>query len=203
MVADTRRQVYSTYLDSWAKRCFDVVVCSLLLVPALIVIGFTGLSVLIREGRPVFFVQRRTGKNGRLFWMPKLRTLNTDGNPHKESAKSDNAGLLTGTGKFLRNHRLDEFPQLFSVLNGRMSLVGPRPELPDIVATYGPLHRRRLLAKPGVTGLWQIMGDHDLHIHQNIKYDLYYLRKANLWLDMKILVMTVPFMLSRTREKRL
>jgi lipopolysaccharide/colanic/teichoic acid biosynthesis glycosyltransferase len=170
--------------------------CLLLLLPALIIIGLASLNILIREGRPVFFIHRRAGKNGKLFWMPKLRSLRVDADPYEPPTESNNELLTTVTGKSLRRHRLDELPQLFSVLTGRMSLVGPRPELPNVVVTYSPLHKKRLLAKPGITGLWQIMGNHNIRIHQDIKYDLYYLSKASLWLDIKILVMTIPFVLN-------
>ena len=196
MVRDARNQEYSMYLDSWTKKCFDIVICLLLICPALIIIGLASLNIWIREGRPVFFIHRRAGKNGRLFWLPKLRTLRVDANPYRPSAKSDNDLLVTTTGKALRRHRLDELPQLFSVFTGQMSLVGPRPELPNIVVTYKSLHKKRLLVKPGITGLWQVMGNHNTAMHQDIKYDLYYLRKASLWLDMKILAMTIPFVLN-------
>lgn len=201
MISNPRNQEHSRYLSSWTKRCFDIVMCSLLLLPALIIIGLASLNILIREGRPVLFVHYRVGKNGKLFWMPKLRTLQVDANPYKPSTASCNDTLVTMTGKFLRRHRLDELPQLFSVLTGHMSLVGPRPELPNVVATYKSLYQKRLIAKPGITGLWQIMGNHKLAIHQDMKYDLYYLRKANFWLDMKILVMTVPFVLNPRRTQ--
>jgi len=135
--------------------------------------------------------------------MPKLRTLRVDANPYEPSAESDNASLVTKTGKFLRRHRLDELPQLFSVLRGHMSVIGPRPELPNVVVTYNSLHKKRLLSKPGITGLWQIMGNHKLQMHHDIKYDLYYLRNASLWLDMKILVMTVPFVMNPKWKQRL
>ncbi len=196
MDSDTRNQGYSMYLHSWTKRAFDIVMCSLLLLPALIILGLAGLSILIREGRPVFFIHQRAGRDGKLFWLPKLRTLRVDADPYEPSTEFDNELLVTVTGKSLRRHRLDELPQLFSVLTGRMSLVGPRPELPNVVATYGSLHRKRLLAKPGITGLWQIMGDRNVKMHQDIKYDLYYLRKASLWFDIKIVVMTIPFVLN-------
>jgi len=201
MVSDKRNREYSTYLDSWTKRCFDIVMCLLLLPPSLIAVGLAGLTILIRDGRPVFFIHRRAGKNGKLFWMPKLRTLRVEANPYKPSAKYDDGPLVTKTGKFLRNYRLDELPQLFSVLTGHMSLVGPRPELANIVATYKSLHKKRLLTKPGVTGLWQVMGNHRIAMHRDMKYDLYYLRKAGLWLDIKILVMTVLFILKLESKK--
>ncbi len=196
MVSERRNKRYSTYLDSWTKRCFDIVICALLLLPALIIMGLAGLNILIREGRPVFFTHSRAGRNGKLFWMTKLRTLRMDADPYKLSPESDKELLATATGKSLRRHRIDELPQLFPVLTGRMSMVGPRPELPDVVATYRRLDRRRLLVKPGVTGLWQIAADRNPRVDHDIKYDLYYLRKASLWLDMKIVVMTIPFVLN-------
>ena len=196
MVSERRNERYSTYLDSWTKRCFDIAICALLLLPALIIMGLASLSILIREGRPVFFTHSRAGRNGKLFWLTKLRTLRVDADPYKLSPESDKELLATATGKSLRRHRIDELPQLFPVLTGRMSMVGPRPELPDVVATYRRLDRRRLLVKPGVTGLWQIAADRNVRVDHDIKYDLYYLRKASLWLDMKILVMTIPFVLN-------
>lgn len=196
MVGNTRTEQYSTYLDSWTKRCFDVVICILLLPLALIIMGLAGLNILIREGRPVLFIHRRAGKNGRLFWLPKLRTLLVNADPYKLSTEFDKEPLVTVTGKSLRKHRLDELPQLFSVLRGRMSLVGPRPEIPNVAVEYRGLDRKRLSAKPGITGLWQVMADRNVKVNHDIKYDLYYLRKASLWLDMKILFMTIPFVLN-------
>lgn len=181
------------YLDSWAKRSFDIAMSLLLLPPALIIMGLASLNILIREGRPVFFVHRRAGRNGKPFWLPKLRTLTTDADPYEPLTEPDKDLLVTRTGKPLRRHRLDELPQLFSVLAGHMSLVGPRPELPNVVTTYKSVHKKRLLTKPGITGLWQIMGNHNLEMHHDMKYDLYYLREASLWLDVKILGMTLRF----------
>jgi lipopolysaccharide/colanic/teichoic acid biosynthesis glycosyltransferase len=171
-------------------------ISSLLLPSALIIIGLTGLIIFVREGRPIFFIHYRTGKNGKLFSLPKLRTLLVDADPSEPLTERNYERLVTEVGRPLRRHRLDELPQLFSVLTGRMSLVGPRPELPNITATYRSLHRKRLLAKPGITGLWQIRGNRNVNIHQDIKYDFYYLHKASLWLDIKILVMTIPFVLN-------
>jgi lipopolysaccharide/colanic/teichoic acid biosynthesis glycosyltransferase len=164
--------------------------------------GLAALAILIREGRPVFFVHRRAGRKARLFWMPKLRTLQPQARPYEPFPESNNGCLVTRTGGFLRRHKLDELPQLFSVLAGRMSLIGPRPALPDVASGYDPLQRKRLLARPGITGLWQVMGNHHVGMHEDMKYDLYYLRKASLWLDIKILAMTVPVVLNFKREKK-
>ena len=120
--------------------------------------------------------------------MPKFRTMTYGLNsvsPH-----------VTRLGMILRRHRLDELPQLVSVLIGHMSLVGPRPELTRIVATYDSRHRRRLSVRAGVTGLWQLRGSRRKPIHEEIEYDLYYLRRASACLDAQILAATVLFMLA-------
>ncbi len=182
----------SRYLSGWSKRCFDVAVCLLLLPPAVIVMAGAGLAILMRDGRPILFVQSRIGKNGTPFRVPKLRTLRTDAGTSLSPAEHNVAAHVTSTGRLLRRYKLDELPQLFTVLSGRMSLVGPRPELPDIVATYNSFQRRRLLMKPGLTGPWQVLANHKTPIHRYLKYDLYYLRRASLWLDLKLLVLTIP-----------
>jgi lipopolysaccharide/colanic/teichoic acid biosynthesis glycosyltransferase len=185
----------SPYLDSTAKRCLDIIGCLLLLVPTVLILPAILLAVLIVDGRGVLFFQKRSGKNGREFLLPKIRTLKNNTPPNKPACSYDIDAFTTKTGRFLRRHRLDELPQLFSVLTGRMSLVGPRPELPDIVRTYTPKELKRLCARPGLTGLWQIKAPHNQPIHKNIRYDLYYLRHASLWLDIRILAETVPFVL--------
>ena len=195
MAGDTRYDGASHYLHSWSKRCLDIVAGLVLLLPAAVLAGCIGLIILVREGRPVLFVQNRVGRDGELFKMPKLRTLRTDVGPYVPAAEEAIASYATSTGRLLRRHKLDELPQVFTVLAGRMSLVGPRPELPDIVATYDALQRKRLLMKPGLTGLWQVMANHKVPIHTNLKYDLYYLRKASLWLDIRVLIATIPFVL--------
>ncbi|MHC4389183.1 MAG: sugar transferase, partial [Planctomycetota bacterium] len=187
---------YSVYLHSRTKRCFDVVISVLLLLPAVLIAAIAGSCILIREGRPVLFIHYRVGRNGWLFRMLKLRSLRVEANPYEPFVNSPNASLVTRTGKFLRRHKVDELPQLFSVLSGRMSLIGPRPELPNVALRYTSLHRKRFLARPGMTGLWQILGDHKVGMHEDLKYDLYYLRKANLWLDVKVLAMTILFVLN-------
>jgi lipopolysaccharide/colanic/teichoic acid biosynthesis glycosyltransferase len=196
MVGSGRNKQYSNYLDSWTKRCFDIIISILLLPAATIIMAFVGLSILIREGRPILFVQHRAGKNGRLFLLPKLRTLLVNADPYKLSTEFDKEPFVTVIGKSLRKHRIDELPQLFSVLHGNMSLVGPRPEMPNVTAGYRGLERKRLSAKPGITGLWQVMADRNTGVNHDIKYDLYYLRKASLRLDIKILLMTIVFVLN-------
>ena len=186
---------YSTYLDSVTKRCLDIIICLLLFVPALLILLVILPVVLIVDGRPVLFFQRRCGKNGREFIMPKIRTLKNHAHPNKPTCSYDIEAFTTKTGRFLRSHRLDELPQIFSVLAGQMSLVGPRPELPHVVENYSSKEQKRLLAKPGLTGLWQIRASRSQPIHKNIKYDLYYIENASIWLDIKIMAQTIPFVL--------
>ena len=200
MTGDSGYGRASKYLHSRSKRCLDIVVSLLLLLPATVVMACAGLLILVREGPPILFLQNRVGKNGELFRMPKLRTLRTDCDPYVPPAGHDLSPYVTATGCPLRRHHLDELPQLFTVLAGRMSLVGPRPELPGVVATYSPLPRKRLLMKPGLTGLWQVMANHNVPIHRNLKYDLYYLRKASLWLDVRLLILTIPFVVRPRRN---
>ena len=106
-------------------------------------------------------------------------------------------GRVTKYGRWLRATSIDELPQLWNVLRGEMSLVGPRPEMPFIVAEYDEWQRRRLSVKPGITGLWQILGRKDLPMHDNLQYDFYYIRNRSLGLDLSILVRTVGAVLSR------
>ena len=142
-------------------------------------------------------MQKRTGKDGKSYLMPKIRTLKINSNSKTPVYACCTEAPTTRTGGFLRKHRLDELPQIFSVLLGQMSLVGPRPELPSITERYSFKERRRLYPKPGITGLWQIKASRNQAIHEHLEYDLYYLRKASLWLDIKIMAETIPFVLCK------
>jgi lipopolysaccharide/colanic/teichoic acid biosynthesis glycosyltransferase len=153
------------------------------------------LVVLIVDGRPVLFFQKRAGKNGKEFLMPKIRTLKNHTHPNLPTNSFNVDAFTTKTGKYLRKYRLDELSQIFSVLTGRMSLVGPRPELLDVVKNYSKKECQRLCSRPGLTGLWQINAPRNQPMHKNIRYDLYYIQKASLWLDIRILGATVPFVL--------
>jgi lipopolysaccharide/colanic/teichoic acid biosynthesis glycosyltransferase len=195
MARDVRYAAASPYLESRKKRCFDMVVCLVLLPPVMVLLGAVALVLLIGQGRPIFFVQTRVGRNGMLFRMPKFRTLRRDAPLRVPAPASDMATYATPAGRWLRRHKLDELPQWFTVVAGRMSLVGPRPELPDIVATYNAFQRKRLLTRPGVTGLWQVMANDKTPIHHHLKYDFYYLRKARLRLDVKLLALTIGLVL--------
>lgn len=180
-------------LYQFCKRAFDLIAGSvllLLLAPIFILIG-----MIIRAGSdgPAIFAQQRIGENGRPFNMFKFRTMYADAPAYEYSPRESNDPRITPIGRFLRRTSLDEIPQLLNVLLGNMSLVGPRPEMPFIVTQYSEHHRQRLQVKPGITGLWQISADRNLLIHENIEYDLYYIRNRGFFMDLAILFHTVLF----------
>jgi hypothetical protein len=154
----------------------------------------------------MLFVQERVGLNGHRFRMFKFRTMWRDTPRYAPSPHGDVDPRITRVGRILRATGLDELPQLLNVLRGDMSLVGPRPEMPFIVDQYSPLERQRLLAKPGITGLWQLSADRHAEIHENIEYDLYYIGHQSLMMDALILLETLFFtiglVLSAPRRRR-
>jgi len=190
-----------------AKRAFDVIgalVLLMVLSPVLLV-----LAVLVAWSSPgpVLFKQVRLGKRGEPFLFYKFRTM-VDGNdptdhrayaralirgealPVRGSFKLADDPRVTRVGAFLRRYSLDEFPQLFNVLQGRMSLVGPRPPLPYEAELYGPLEWQRLWVAPGITGLWQVSGRSRLTFDEMIELDLAYIDHWSFWMDLLIVIRT-------------
>ena len=181
------------YTYEWAKR-----VCDFAGAAALLVVGsplFLLLAILIKldSKGPALFRQERVGLNGRRFPMVKFRTMYSDTPAYAYSPKEPDDLRITRLGRFLRRTSLDELPQLLNVLLGNMSLVGPRPEMHFIVETYTERHSQRLQVKPGITGLWQLSGDRNYLIHENIEYDLYYIQHRNFFMDIAILLHTAIF----------
>jgi exopolysaccharide biosynthesis polyprenyl glycosylphosphotransferase len=161
-------------------------------------LAFIAIAIIVRDGGPVLFSQTRIGKDGQPFTVLKFRTMVPDAELRKQEilALNEGDGLLfkmrrdprvTATGGWLRRWSLDEFPQLFNVVLGEMSLVGPRPPLPSEAARYGDDVRRRLVVKPGMTGLWQINGRSDLSRDDAVRLDLRYVENWSLALDLQIL----------------
>ena len=176
-----------------AKRLMDLVLGGLLLVLTLPLMAVIAAAIWLTSGRPVIFAQERVGQYGRIFRMYKFRTMHADTAPYAPTPHGDHDPRIIRSGRFLRRTSVDELPQLLNILRGEMSLVGPRPEMPFIVEQYTPAQRQRLLAKPGLTGLWQISADRAFEIHENIDYDLYYIRNRSLLLDVVIVLHTVIF----------
>lgn len=175
------------------KRLLDLVLGVMLMVLLLPAMALMGLLIWLTDGWPVIFTQQRVGQFGKVFKMYKFRTMYKSTAAYAPTPRDSGDSRITRVGRFLRRTSLDELPQLLNVIRGEMSLVGPRPEMPFIVEKYTPPQRQRLLAKPGITGLWQISADRAFEIHENIDYDLYYIRNRSILMDLVILLHTVIF----------
>jgi exopolysaccharide biosynthesis polyprenyl glycosylphosphotransferase len=185
------------------KRGLDIVGSALGLVLLSPLIIGTAIVLRMREGPPVFFRQTRVGLQGRPFTIYKFRTMIPDAEEQLDDIwhlnersgvafKATDDPRITGVGRFLRRTSIDELPQLWNVLTGSMSLVGPRPPLPTEVEEYDVWHRRRLSMKPGITGLWQVEARHDPDFDRWVEHDLVYIDGWSVWLDLKILLRTLP-----------
>jgi lipopolysaccharide/colanic/teichoic acid biosynthesis glycosyltransferase len=182
-------------LSPWqrgTKRALDLIVAGgLLLIFALPMLAIT-LLIRLRDGAPVFFRQERVGLNGELFTIIKFRTMSTKTEQYDVAPTDPLDQRITPLGRWLRKTSLDELPQLWNVVRGDMSMVGPRPEMPFIVEKYQEWERRRLSVRPGITGLWQIIGRKNLPLAQHLEYDFYYIKNQSLVLDLLIILRTVP-----------
>lgn len=174
------------------KRLLDVIASLLLIIPLAPLMLVIALLVRRETGAAPFFRQTRVGHRSAPFTMYKFRTMLPEAEPYADAPRRLEDERITRTGRWLRRSSLDELPQLFNVLKGDMSLVGPRPEMPYIVEEYEPWQRRRLDVKPGITGLWQVLGRKDLPLRENLQYDFYYIRNWSIWLDLTIILKTIP-----------
>ncbi|WP_436409956.1 sugar transferase [Limosilactobacillus panis] len=186
----------------FVKRTLDIIFSSVGLVclsPLMAVIAY---KIKKEDKGPVFYKQVRVGKNGHHFEMYKFRSMVTNADQLLEQLKDQNEvggamfkmkhdPRITRIGHFIREHSLDELPQLVNVLKGNMSLVGPRPPLPSEVEQYTAYDRQRLYVKPGCTGLWQATERNDVGFDEMVKLDLDYIKRADIWLDMWIIFKTI------------
>ncbi|MFT8636974.1 MAG: sugar transferase [Pseudoclavibacter sp.] len=192
------------------KRVTDIVVAGIALILASPLLLVTALAVKLNDRGPVFFRQTRIGRNGEPFSILKFRSMRVDADEHlaellKQQDRGDtplfkveNDPRITRIGRFIRKYSIDELPQLFNVLRGDMSLIGPRPQVSAEVVLYDATASRRLNAKPGLTGLWQVSGRSNLTWEQSIRLDLYYVENWSLIGDLLILVKTVREVLHPT-----
>ncbi len=183
------------------KRAFDFAISLILVILSSPIMAAAAIAIRVDSAGPILFRQTRVGENGKPFEMLKFRTMTADAEI-KIMEKLREAGenevihkraddpRVTKVGRFLRRYSLDEVPQLFNVIKGEMSLVGPRPELPWLVDRYRPWQRKRFAVPQGITGWWQINGRSEKPMHLNTDEDLYYIYNYSLWLDIKILLMT-------------
>jgi exopolysaccharide biosynthesis polyprenyl glycosylphosphotransferase len=196
-----------------SKRGLDVVLALVLLLCLVPILGFCSLLILLDSPGPIFYRQQRVGQNGRIFELLKFRSMRADASSdlhrhyvttfiHGRAARATDRGRqifklvhdprITRVGHWLRRTSLDELPQLWNVLKGDMSLVGPRPPIPYELELYEPTHRARLNVKPGITGLWQVSGRNGTTFEEMVRMDLQYIEEASLILDLQILVKTIP-----------
>jgi exopolysaccharide biosynthesis polyprenyl glycosylphosphotransferase len=187
------------------KRGVDIGITSVALIVSAPFMIAIALAIKLTSPGPVLFKQRRVGEQEREFTILKFRTMVVGAHAQREALDNEADGLLfkmrrdprvTRVGRFLRKTSLDELPQLFNVMRGEMSLVGPRPALPEETSRYVESQRGRLRVKPGVTGLWQVNGRHDLAFEDYVRYDLFYVENWSLTMDLYILAKTVPALLT-------
>jgi lipopolysaccharide/colanic/teichoic acid biosynthesis glycosyltransferase len=190
------------------KRIFDLVASLFGLLLILPLFPFIVLLIKLETPGPIFFKQLRVGYRGRMFHCFKFRSMAIDAEEQKEAMRHLNEATgaafkikddprITGVGRFLRRSSLDEFPQLFSVFIGDMSIVGPRPQIPSEVEDYTPEQARRLLVKPGLTCLWQVSGRSHLDFLEWMELDQKYVRQAGFRMDLHVLTRTLPAVIER------
>lgn len=190
------------------KRAIDAIVALILAILFAPLALLVAVLIKLSDGGPVIFWQTRVGRGGREFRCPKFRSMRVDAeemwdqisayNDHAESItfKMRRDPRVTPIGRILRRFSIDELPQLWCVLKGEMSLVGPRPALPREVARYSPAESRRLEATPGLTCIWQVSGRGDLPFAEQLRLDLEYIDTQSLALDCKLLIRTIPAVLT-------
>lgn len=181
------------------KRMIDLVVSAGFLLLFSPILALLAVLIKLDTPGPVLFRQIRAGLDGKEFTILKFRTMFRESEPYAVTPTDRRDPRITRVGALLRSTGLDELPQLWNVLVGEMSLVGPRPEMPFIVSGYSALEAKRLKARPGITGLWQVYArTANLPIHQHVEFDLYYIENMSISLDLMILLDTIPTMVLRT-----
>ena len=190
------------------KRFFDIVLSLLALIVLMPFFVILAIIIKITSPGPIFFVQTRVGYFGRHFRFYKFRSMYQDAEQRKKALMAQNQSAdgvifkmkhdprITPIGRIIRKTSIDELPQFFNVLFGDMSLVGPRPPLPAEVQQYTLEDRKRLNVKPGLTCLWQIRGRSDIPFKEQVKLDKEYIQSNSLWQDLKILIQTIPAIIS-------
>jgi len=204
-----------------AKRCIDVMLAGLAIVVSAPLWAFIAIVIKRTSPGPVFFIQERLGRDGRPFRFYKFRSMRHDSddtihrqftamfisgnddacrqqNGNQNGFKLESDPRVTAIGRWLRRTSLDELPQLINVLRGEMSLVGPRPPISYELESYQPWHLERLKVTPGLTGLWQVMGRSQVSFDEMVQLDLHYINQWSLWLDLRIMLRTVPVVLRGT-----
>lgn len=176
-------------------RAFDILASAAALLILSPLLGLIAAAIKLDDRGSAFFIQDRVGKSGRIFRMYKFRSMVTGAHRTDIFINGDQDSRITRVGRILRRSALDELPQLINVLRGEMSIIGPRPALPIHVEKYTPRQRRRLEIKPGITGWAQINGRNSLSWPDRIEHDIWYIDNRSLSLDLKIILLTIPFLM--------
>ncbi|NND82666.1 MAG: exopolysaccharide biosynthesis polyprenyl glycosylphosphotransferase [Gammaproteobacteria bacterium] len=194
-------------LNTVAKRAMDIIIAFIALIALSPLLATVAVWIKLDSPGAVLFKQQRVGLNGVPFTMWKFRSMRNDAERIKDQLNDANEmhnGVIfkmkqdpriTTVGRFIRKTSIDELPQLFNVLAGDMSLVGPRPPLPSEVSEYQRPDRQRLAVLPGITCLWQISGRSDIPFEQQVQLDINYIEKQSLWFDLQVLLKTIPAVL--------
>ena len=200
------KQILRSKSGDIAKRLFDIIFSLLVLILCAPIYLLLAIAIAASSSGSIFYIQERVGKNYRHFGCIKFRTMIPDADRVLHEMMAQSADLrqefsenfklkedprITKIGKFLRTTNLDEFPQFINVLKGEMSIVGPRPLVPEEIERYGTQIDRILTIRPGITGLWQVSGRNDIPYAQRIRIDVNYVKHRNFWLDLRIVLKTV------------
>ena len=171
------------------KRIFDFILALILLIFAAIPMIIVAICIKVEDGGPVIYKSKRVGKKCKVFNTYKFRSMKVN----REELKSNmtHEQMVTKVGKFIRKTSLDELPQLFNILRGQMSFIGPRPWIPEYYEWFTPEQKRRADVLPGISGLAQVKGRNGINIFKKIEYDIYYVDHISLWLDIKLVFKTI------------
>jgi lipopolysaccharide/colanic/teichoic acid biosynthesis glycosyltransferase len=187
--------------QKYIKRVLDLVISILLLPFILLIIAICGILIKLEDGGPVFYCGKRLGKDGKVFKMYKLRTMKVNApdirNPDGSTYNAEDDPRLTKIGKFLRKTSLDELPQFFNVIKGEMSIIGPRPDLPEHINYYTSYEIKKLSVLPGITGYNQAYYRNSVEWKKRLQNDIYYVKNISFLLDLKILFKTIIKVLKR------
>lgn len=200
--------VSNTYII--LKKTFDVAAAALGILIFLPVFVLIAIAIKLESPGTIFFFQERTGLNGKIFKMMKFRSMVADAELRRQELEDRNESSghmfkikedprMTRVGKIIRKTSMDELPQLFNIIKGEMSIVGPRPPIVGEVAQYDVWHKLRLSVKPGLTGLWQVSGRSNIGFEEMVRLDLKYIRERGIWYDLKIILKTVPALLGDSK----
>lgn len=171
------------------KRVFDFILALILLILAAIPMIIVAICIKVEDGGPVIYKSKRVGKKCKIFNTYKFRSMKVN----REELKSNmtHEQMVTKVGKFIRKTSLDELPQLFNILRGQMSFIGPRPWIPEYYEWFTDEQKRRANVLPGISGLAQVKGRNGINIFKKIEYDIYYVDHLTLWLDIKLVFETI------------